>query len=304
MHRSIMMSLGFVGALFLWVGVVNSSEIDELREKARIARQEAAELAKAGRKEEAEKHARKAAELMETVERLERERPKGPKPDGGDREKRDKFPARLAELMEKARRMRESGASEKDLKEIREQIAKARAEFGWARGERPFRGPHGPGVFGPPMRGFGPGLGAGFAPPMYGFGPGFGAGFGPAMHGFGPGFGPSPGAFRGPGPFGPPRPEMVGKLDETGRKIHHLRAAAMNLRAAGLEDMAKQVAEKAEHLEREAKARLAKEVAGHPGPMTGPGRDPLAEMRKAIDRLQAEISELGRRVKELEGVKK
>lgn len=269
------------------------SESDELRQRAMAAKKEAAELAKAGRGEEAEKHARKATELLEAAERLERERPKEPKPAASDRGKEEKFPARLRELVEKERRMRESGASEKDLKEIREQIAKARAEFGRARGERSFGGPRGPGMVGPPMRGFGPGFKA--------------AGWTPPGHGFGPGFGPPPGAFQGPPPFGPPRPEMAAKVEETGRKLQHLRAAAMNLRAAGLEDMAKQVAEKAEHLEREAreaKARLAKEAEQRPGPMMGPGAGPMAEMRKEIDRLRAELSELGRRVKELERAKK
>ncbi len=300
MHRSIFVMLGLVGALFLCVGTVLGAESDELRARARAAKKEAAELAKAGRGEEAEKHARKATELLEAAERLERERPKGPKPADGEQGREERPLARFRELMEKERRMRESGASEKDLKEIREQIAKAKAEFGRARGERPFGGPRGPGAFGPPMWGFGAGFGTpGSSAP--GFGP---PGLTPPGHGFRPGFGPPPGAFHGPGPFGPPRPETAAKADEAGRNIRHLRAAAMHLGAAGLEDMARQAAEKAEYLEREAKTRLAKEAAKRPGPMMDPGAGPAAEMRKDIDRLRAELGELDRRVKELERDKK
>jgi len=331
MRKSMVLLLGFVVALFVGVGAISGSEGDELRERAKIAKKEAAEAAKAGRREEAEKLARKAAELMEAAERSQRDRPKENKPAAGDRGKWEGFRARFRELIEKERRMRESGAPEKDLKEIREQIAKARAEFGWPGGGWRFGGPRGPGMFGPPLRGFGQGFGAGFGPPMHGFGPGFGPRFGPPMQGFGPGFGPrfgppmhgfgrefgpgfGPGFAPGFGPsfgtfpgFSPPRPDMSAKQEDAWRKIRHLRAAAMNLRAAGADDLAKQVLDKAEHMEREVRASKmpsGKEPEGRPKPVMGPLAGVGPELRQAIERLRAEIKELERRVTQLEGAKR
>jgi len=319
MRKSIVLLLGSVVALFVWVGAIRGSESDELRERAKSVKKEAAEAAKAGRGEEAEKLARKAAELTEAAERSQRDRPKEKKAGADDRGKWEGFRARLRELIEKERRMRESGTSEKDLKEIREQIAKARAELGWPGGGWRFGGPRGPGMFGPPTRGFGQGFGAGFGPPRHGFGPGFGPRFGPPMHGFGrefgpgfwpgfaPGFGPPFGAFQGPGPFGPPRPDMVAKPEDAGRKIRHLRAAAMNLRAAGADDLAKQVLDKAERMERElreSKMPSGKEPEGRPKPALGPLAGLGPELHQAIERLRAEIKELDRRVKQLEQAKR
>lgn len=254
MLKSIVVPMLFIAALFLSVVATNGSESDELREKAKMVKKEAAELAKAGRVEEAEKHARKAAELMEAAERLERERPKGPKPESpGDRIKVAKFPGILKDLMDKERRMKESGASEKDLDEIRGRIAKAMAEFARAGFHWRFEGP------------------------------------------------------KEPRPFGPPASEMMAKLEETGRRIKHLRTAAENLRAAGSDDLGRDLMEKAELMEREAreaKMRFTKEEEHRPGPKMGPFAGPFQEMRQEIERLRAELNELRQRVKELERAKK
>lgn len=254
MRRSIVVPMLFIAAMFLSVGVTNGSESDELREKAKMVKKEAAERAKAGRGEEAEKLARKAAELMEAAERLEGKGPKGPKPESaGDRIRVEKFRGLLKDMVDKERRMKESGASEKDLDEIRERIAKAKAEF--------------------------------------------------AQSGFPRRFG----GLKGPGPFGPALPEMMAKLEETGRRIKHLRTAAENLREAGADDLARDVMEKAEQMEREAreaKMRFTKEKEHPPAPKMGPFGGPLLEMRQEIDRLRAELNELRQRVKELEQAKK
>jgi hypothetical protein len=313
-------------ALLLTVSVARSSESDELRRRAQAVKKEAAELAKAGRGEEAEKLARKASELLEAAERLAGKRPKelgpekekspgllkdliekarrmkesgasgkelaemqmriskarehlvragflaGPKGPGPEKEKVHGI---LKDLVEKERRMKESGASEKDMDEIRQRIAEAKEEFARSGFPRRFEGPKGHGPFGPPMAGFG---GPGFPRPFAGF--------------------------KGPGPFGPPMPDMMAKLDETGRRIQHFRTAAENLKAAGADDLAKDLMEKAEHMEREArqsKMRLTKEGEPRPGPKMGPlPMMQFQEMRGDIGRLRAELNELRQRVNNLE----
>jgi phage shock protein A len=105
------------------------------------------------------------------------------------------------------------------------------------------------------------------------------------------------------GPSGHPTPEAMAKLEEMGRRIKHFRTAAENLREAGAHDVAKELMEKAEHMEREAreaKMRLTKEGDDRPGPKMGPLAGPLQEMREQIERLRAELNELRQRVKELE----
>jgi hypothetical protein len=102
-------------------------------------------------------------------------------------------------------------------------------------------------------------------------------------------------------------PEAMAKLEETGRRIKHLRIAADNLQAAGAIDLARQVMEKAETLEREAreaKMRLREESERRGDPKMGRRPVEIQELRQEIDRLRDELKELGQHVKNLERAKK
>lgn len=94
----------------------------------------------------------------------------------------------------------------------------------------------------------------------------------------------------------PPRPEFEAqarKIEEAGRRIHHMRVAAENLKAAEIHDVAMQLMEKAEVMEREvveAKERLAGEMErrGKPDPRDAE----IRELREQNERLRDEIREL------------
>jgi hypothetical protein len=94
----------------------------------------------------------------------------------------------------------------------------------------------------------------------------------------------------------PARPEIEAqarKIEATAGRIHHMRVAAENLKAAEAHDLAMQLMEKAEVMEREvveAKERLAREMdpRGKPDPRDAEVR----ELRQQNERLQAEIREL------------
>jgi hypothetical protein len=108
---------------------------------------------------------------------------------------------------------------------------------------------------------------------------------------------------KGPGPH----PEMVAKLEETGRRIKHLRIAAENLHAAGADDLARQLMEKAEIMQREAreaKMRMLEEAKHGGGPEMGGPAAQIDELRREIGRLREEMKELGQHVKELERARK
>ena len=100
-----------------------------------------------------------------------------------------------------------------------------------------------------------------------------------------------------------PHPDMMAKLEETGRRIKHFRIAAENLHAAGADDLAKQLMEKAEIMEREAreaKMRMMEEAERHVGPEMGGIPAQIEELRREVGRLREEMKELGQHVKELE----
>ncbi|MDE2509035.1 MAG: hypothetical protein KGM43_17655 [Planctomycetota bacterium] len=93
-----------------------------------------------------------------------------------------------------------------------------------------------------------------------------------------------------------PRPDFeaqVRRIEEAARRIHHIRVAAENLKAAEVHDLAMKLMEKAELMERdlrEAKERLAEEMhrPGDHDPRTAE----IQELRRRNERLQAEIREL------------
>ncbi|MHB1556902.1 MAG: hypothetical protein ACYC61_05400 [Isosphaeraceae bacterium] len=97
---------------------------------------------------------------------------------------------------------------------------------------------------------------------------------------------------------GEPRPEFEAharKIEEAARRIHHIRVAAENLKAAGIHDLARKLTEKAEILEREvrdARERLARQ-AQHPR-RPDPRDAEIRELRRQNERLHAEIRELRR----------
>lgn len=101
--------------------------------------------------------------------------------------------------------------------------------------------------------------------------------------------------------------EIVEKLEETGRRVKHFRIAAENLHAAGADDLAKQLMEKAEIMEREAreaKMRIMEEAERRGGPEMGGIPAQIEELRREVGQLREAMKELGQHVKELERAKR
>lgn len=130
-------------------------------------------------------------------------------------------------------------------------------------------------------------------------------------------------------------PEMPEKLQAAARRLKHLHVAIENLRAAEMPDLAEQLAEKAEHMERElhqAHEQFAKERSSpkkhvdspklpeflkegkslpkpkhieppmkklHPEAKlkSAPGHAPVDELREELQRLRAELNELREQLK-------
>jgi len=92
-------------------------------------------------------------------------------------------------------------------------------------------------------------------------------------------------------------PEGV-KLDAQVRRIHHLRVAAENLKQAEVHDLAHDLMEKANAMEREvraARSRLAEETPRlrRPGPEIPPApREAIRQLQTENERLRAELNEL------------
>jgi DNA repair exonuclease SbcCD ATPase subunit len=91
------------------------------------------------------------------------------------------------------------------------------------------------------------------------------------------------------------------KIEVAGRRIHHLRVAAENLKMAEMHDLAHKLMEQAEAMERdvqEAKQRLAAEMhKGHERPGEH-GPDVVRELKDEIHRLRAEVRELRQKVEQ------
>lgn len=86
-----------------------------------------------------------------------------------------------------------------------------------------------------------------------------------------------------------------------GRRIHHLRVAAKNLKMAEMHDLAHKLMEQAEEMEgdvQEAKKRLAAKMhkghERHEDHRHGP--DVVRELKAEIERLRAEVRELSQKV--------
>lgn len=87
------------------------------------------------------------------------------------------------------------------------------------------------------------------------------------------------------------------KLEAATRRIQNLRVAAENLKQAEVHDLAQQIMQKAEAMEREvqeARKRLAEDHRKTHG--EDHGADVVRELRSEVERLRAEIKELRQRV--------
>ena len=87
------------------------------------------------------------------------------------------------------------------------------------------------------------------------------------------------------------------RLEAVARRIHHIRVAAENLKLAEAHDLAHQLMEKAEGMERElreGKQRLAAEMQKLQGVKDGP--EIVRDLRAENERLRSEINELRQKV--------
>jgi hypothetical protein len=98
----------------------------------------------------------------------------------------------------------------------------------------------------------------------------------------------------------PPRPEFEAQarmIEEAARRMQHIKVAAENLKAAGIDELAGKLMEQAETMQREladAKQRLGSEMARRSGP---DARDAeVRELRQQNERLQLELKELRQRL--------
>jgi DNA repair exonuclease SbcCD ATPase subunit len=225
-------------------GVLLASEADELREHAQALRKKASISAEQGNNEQAERLERESAKLLEAAERLELKAKGGG--DRGDRPGIDKavhhLNERLHDLRAKEQKLRETKASEKEVAEVREQIAGTERELRQI--------------------------------------PAYDAGHGGLVP-----------AFRA----------QVERLEIAGRRIHHLRVAAENLKKAEMHDLAHKLMEQAEAMERdvhEARQRLAAEMHKGQAHHGEHGPDEMRELKDEIQRLRAEVRELRQKVEQ------
>lgn len=113
--------------LFCCGGVLLASEADELRERAKALRKKASISAEQGKPDQAERLERESAELLEAAERLDL-KTKGSGEPGIDKEVRH-LKDRLQDLRAKEQKMREANAPEKEMAEVREQVAGTEREL-------------------------------------------------------------------------------------------------------------------------------------------------------------------------------
>ncbi|MFO0977791.1 MAG: hypothetical protein U0996_15415 [Planctomycetaceae bacterium] len=113
-------------------------------------------------------------------------------------------------------------------------------------------------------------------------------------------------AGKGKSDFPPEFRERAEKLEMAGRRIKHVRMAAENLRAADMPDMAHELAERAEAMERElahAKEELMAQMKHREEPKKpgrdGEGRPEVNELRAENEKLRAELQEMRRAIEEL-----
>jgi hypothetical protein len=102
-------------------------------------------------------------------------------------------------------------------------------------------------------------------------------------------------------------PEAMAKLEKAGLQIKHLRIAAENLEAAGATELAGQIREKADALEKEAraaKARLLKPAAPQNIAQLESIRVEVNALKKQVDQLRDEVKQIGQHLKKSDRAKK
>jgi hypothetical protein len=216
-----------------------ASEADELRDRAKAMQKESSVLADRGNMDEAKQLKQEAVKLLEAAEQLELKDKGFGQP--GIEKKRARHPKqRLEDLLAQERKLKETNASESDLAEVREQIARTERELDLLRAGRTEK----------------PDL-----PPEF-------------------------------------RPQIE-QLEAATRRIHHLRVAAENLKLAEAHDLARELVERAEAMERDvqgAKMQLAAQMHKRQGGDQVP--DVIRELRAEVERLRAEVNELRQQVEE------
>ena len=93
--------------------------------------------------------------------------------------------------------------------------------------------------------------------------------------------------------------QQAEKIEATSRRIHRIRVAAENLKQAEIHDLAHQLTETAESMEKEvqrAKQQLANEMHKPNGQQNEHGPDAIQELRNENERLKQIIKELTRKI--------
>jgi hypothetical protein len=131
MRRTTLSGL-FVGFVMLGAaGVLFASEADEFRQRAQALRKEAAAMGEQGKKDEAHRLKQEIKKLLHAAEERERQHKQQDQKHGHDAadEALRGLGQQLGDLLAKERKMRETKASEGDLAEVRNQIAKTEQEL-------------------------------------------------------------------------------------------------------------------------------------------------------------------------------
>ncbi|MCY2982377.1 MAG: hypothetical protein NTY15_01930 [Planctomycetota bacterium] len=127
-------------------GALFASDVDELRERAKVMRSKAAHLAEQGNKDQAHEIEKESTKLLEMAERLEAKskgRPEKQVGFGIDKE-RLILKDRQQDLLNKARIMRDERAPESELMKVREEIAEIERALNKIQAQHAERGEHRP----------------------------------------------------------------------------------------------------------------------------------------------------------------
>lgn len=219
-----------------------ASDVDELRQKAKAIREEAMQLAKAGNEQEADLLMKESKLLMQKAEQIsaankEQRNQKQHNNPAQDEHVRH-IKEHINELLIQQKKLKQEGAPDPQLQEIRAMIGAKENELRMIRSHQNDK-PNIP----------------------------------PAFH---------------------PQAE---KLETVARRIHHMRVAAENLKLAEAHDMAHQLMEKAEVMERElheGKQRLAAEINNSHHKQEG--LDIMRDLRAELEQLRREVKELRQQV--------
>lgn len=219
-----------------------ASDADELREKAKAIRQEAMKLAQSGNEKEADQLFQESKLLLEKAEEISKANREQHKQKPNENRALDEHVRHLKqhinELVTQQKKLKQEGAPDSHLQELRAMIAAKETELKMIRSSQS-------------------------------------------------GHLDIPPAFR-------PQAE---KLEALSRRVHHMRVAAENLKLADAHDMAHQIMEKAEHMERElheGKQRLAAEI--NHSHQKQEGLDIVRDLHAELEQLRREVKELRQQI--------